>query len=440
MYRSLGFPVHQYSTLLAPEAREQAEELARQVPAGEISAYAADGIAVGEHALAGALRFFARADLATEPHGEAVLRRYFHASLLTTFAVKRLVRERGYLAAVFHHGICVPQGLTVEVCRQEGVRVINWNPAYRKRCFIFSHGDTYPDTLMSEPIYNWENITWTPEMEARTLDYLRSRWQGTQDWIWFHERPRVDLSAITAEVGVDFSRPCIGMLTNVMWDAQLHYPANAFPNMREWVMKTIAYFAGRPDLQLLIRIHPAEIRGALPSRQPIAREIRNEFPTLPGNVFVIPPDSDVSTYAAMAQCNAVIIYGTKTGVELTSMSIPVIVAGEAWIRNKGLTSDAASEGDYFALLDRLPLAERLDKDTTRRSRMYAYHFFFRRMIPIEHTTPAAGNPPFRLAVTGLESLAPGRSLGLDVVCDGIIHGTDFIYPAEREVADTVRTS
>src|SRR5207302_8566291 len=124
MYRSLGFPVHQYSTLLAPEAREQAEELARQVPAGEISAYAADGIAVGEHALAGALRVFARADLATEPHGEAVLRRYFHASLLTTFAVKRLVRERGYLAAVFHHGIYVPQGLTGEVCRQEGVRVV----------------------------------------------------------------------------------------------------------------------------------------------------------------------------------------------------------------------------------------------------------------------------------------------------------------------------
>ena len=30
--------------------------------------------------------------------------------------------------------------------------------------------------------------------------------------------------------------------------------------------------------------------------------------------------------------------------------------------------------------------------------------------------------------------------GILVVCDGIIHGTDFIYPAEREVADTVRTS
>ena len=50
----------------------------------------------------------------------------------------------------------------------------------------------------------------------------------------------------------------------------------------------------------------------------------------------------MSTYALMSLCNAAIIYGTKMGVELTSVGLPVIVAGEAWIRNKGLTHDASS--------------------------------------------------------------------------------------------------
>ena len=77
------------------------------------------------------------------------------------------------------------------------------------------------------------------------------------------------------------------MLTNVMWDAQLHYRANAFPNMLEWVIQTIRYFIGRPELQLLIRVHPAEIRGNLPSRQPLVAEIQREFPRLPRNVIVI---------------------------------------------------------------------------------------------------------------------------------------------------------
>src|SRR5262245_18244532 len=99
--------------------------------------------------------------------------------------------------------------------------------------------------------------------------------------------------------------------------------------MLAWILETIRQLTRRRDLQLLIRIHPAEIRGSIPSRQPILAEIRKAFPQLPANVFVIPPENDSSTYAAMYQCNAVLIYGTKTGVELTSAGIPVVVAGEA---------------------------------------------------------------------------------------------------------------
>jgi len=220
-------------------------------------------------------------------------------------------------------------------------------------------------------------------------------------------------------------------LTNVMWDAQLHYRANAFPDMLDWTIRTIRYFADRQDLQLIIRVHPAEVLGNIPSRQPLVTEIRRAFPTLPANVFVIPPESQISTYAVMLQCNAVIIYGTKTGVELSSLGMPVIVAGEAWIRGKGLTMDAGSPEEYFALLDRLPLAERLSEAATERARKYAYHFFFRRMIPLEFMNPQPGEwPPYRLALASLEDLLPGRSAGLDVICDGVLKGTQFIYRAE----------
>jgi len=430
MFAALGLPMLRFSDFLTPHAKERAHALAGSMPVDAIPTCVVDGVAVGEHALAGALRFFARANLDAEPFGEAVLRRYFEAALLTAEAVGALLTGRRYTAAVFHHGIYVPQGPTGEVCRRRGVRVVNWNPAYRKRCFIFSHGDTYHHTLMTEDIDTWQHLPWTAAMEAQILDYLKSRWQGTQDWIWFHERPQLDLGSISAETGLDFTKPTIGMLTNVMWDAQLHYPANAFRDMKEWTLETIAYFERRPELQLVIRAHPAEIRGTLPSRQPIVAEIRAAFPHLPPNVFLIPPESRVSTYAIMDKCDAVVIYGTKTGVELTSMGIPVIVAGEAWIRNKGLTQDAKSADDYFRLLDSLPLRQRMDDATIRRSRMYAYHFFFRRMIPVEYMAPAVGNPPFRLDLRSLEDLAPGRSAGLDIICSGILSGAEFIYPAE----------
>lgn len=426
-----ALPIHRYSTLVTTEEREHSRLTARDICYDEIADYRMDGLAVGEHALAGALRYFAVGTLDEQPQAEGVLRRYLDAAMLTTYATRRLLGQDEYACVCFNHGIYVPQGLIGEVARHCSVPVVNWNPAYRKHCFIFSHGDTYHHTLMAEPTAVWDTMPWTPEMEAEIMDYLTSRWAGTRDWIWFHHQPEKDLVAISEEVGIDFgARPTIGMLTNVMWDAQLHYPANAFPSMLEWTLQTIDYFGKRPDLQLLIRVHPAELRGTVPSRQPIVAEIAKAFPNLPGNVYVIPPESQVSSYAAMLECDSVIIYGTKTGVELTSFAVPVIVAGEAWIRNKGVTMDAESVDGYFDLLDRLPLGRRLDEPMTRRARMYAYHFFFRRMIPISSMHPTGAWPPYQLRIKGLDDLLPGREPGLDVICRGILEQAPFIYQAE----------
>lgn len=434
VYKSLGVPFHRYSDFITAETSLWATTLASEISFEEIPGYQIDGLRVGEHALAGALRFFARGTLESEPLAEAVLRHYFKAALLTTHVARCCLRQYRFLCASFHHGIYVPQGLVGEVARQENLRIANWQVAYRKKSFIFSHHDTYHHTMLTEPVSTWENIDWTPQIETEVMDYLKSRWQGTRDWIWFHDTPQEDLEAIVREVGVDLSRPCIGLLTNVMWDAQLHYPANAFPNMKEWIIQTIQYFVSRPELQLVIRIHPAELRGTVKSRQLMADEICQVFPQLPANVFVISPESQISTYVMMAQCNAVIIYGTKTGVELTSMGVPVIVGGEAWIRNKGLTQDARSVEEYFQILDRLPFSQALDPATIERGRKYAYHFFFRRMIPVAAIEPTAEAKSYQIQFSSLDDLLPGKDPGLDTICNGILYGSDFIYPAEQYAA------
>ena len=428
--KPLGLKIHRYSDFLNETDYQEAERLANSLSLKEISQQTWEGIKIGEHALAGALRFYASASLENESCAEAIGRRYFQAALLTTWATQRLLKTHDYRCAVFNHGIYVPQGLTGEVARHQGVRVVNWNAAYRKQCFIFTHDDTYHHQLMWESMSNWENLPWNQQLETQLLDYLKSRWVGSNDWIWFHESPEFDLTAIASEIGIDFTRPCIGLLTNVMWDAQLHYPKNAFESLLDWVLATIRYFETRTDLQLLIRVHPAEIRGTLPSRQPIVAEIAKAIPNLPNNVFIIPPESQVSTYAAMLACNAVLIYGTKMGVELTSLGIPVIVAGEAWIRNKQITRDATSVEEYLAYLDQLPLNEGLSADILERARKYAYHFFFRRMIPLEFTIEAQNASEFKLRDLKIPDLLPGNSPGLDLICDGILNGSEFIYPAE----------
>ena len=426
VYGTLGIKVHRYSDWLTSEERAEAAHIARTVPFEAIENFELNGLAVGEHAYAGALRFFATGSLKDEPLGEAVLRRYLEAALLTAFATRRLLRTVGFTSAVFTHGIYVPWGIVGEVARQERVHVSTWNVAYRKRRFIFSHDNTYHHTLLTEPREHWQDLQLSPARENELLDYLKSRREGLFDWIVFHRPTKQDPNQLARRVGVDLSKPIIGLLTNVSWDAQLHYPANAFPNMLEWLVQTCAYFAKRPDLQLLIRVHPAEISGFPPSRQPILAELKKRIPRLAPNIFVVPPESGMSTYGLMSLCNAAIIYGTKMGVELTSIGLPVIVAGEAWIRNKGLTHDASTPEEYFKILDRLPFAERLGADQLARARRYAYHFFFNRMIPLPFIEPKAGYPIYQLKLERLEHLLPGQSPGLDTICDGILGRNPFV--------------
>lgn len=431
LFESLGLTQHTFGQFLTADDRALARNLSQETDYTDIPQYMMQGIAVGEHAWAGALRYFASGNLAAEPQGEAVVRRYFEAALLTAIATKALSKQFSFDSSFFNHGIYCPQGVVGEVLRQEGTHVVNWNIAYRKQCFICSHYDTYHHTLLNEPTSVWEHMPWNAELEEQISGYLKSRWQGTNDWIWFHEKPEERFDKIAAEIGLDPKKPVIGMLTNVMWDAQLHYRANAFPDMLCWVFDTIEYFKTRPDLQLVIRIHPAEIRGTLPSRQPLLAEIHKRFATLPDNIFLIAPESPVSTYAVMEHCDSVIIYGTKMGVELTSVGIPVIVAGEAWIRNKGLTFDASTRDEYRQILGKLPIGQRLDPATTTKALKYAYHFFFRRMIPLGFMKPTGAWPPYCPDIDSLEGLMPGEDKGLDVICDGIMNGSAFIYPAEE---------
>jgi hypothetical protein len=118
------------------------------------------------------------------------------------------------------------------------------------------------------------------------------------------------------------------------------------------------------------------------------------------------------------------------GVELSAVGKPVIVAGEAWIRNKGLTWDARNQRDYFTLLDRLPDMPAMPAEQVRRARMYAYHFFFRRMLPLPFIVPAKGKL-YGLDIRDLAELERGKYPGLDAICDGILEGAPFVYPAER---------
>lgn len=426
MFSEIDILIRKYSKYLNEEKKHYFNLLVEKISDADIKELKWKGIAVGEHAFSGTLRFFGRGTLSGEKFGYDVLRQYLRASLYTAAALDHLLSVHKYDVVVFHHGIYVPQGVIGDVCRLHNVRVVNWNPAYRESCFLFSHDDSYHKTMITEPPEICFGYEWNDAKEATLMTYLESRSNGSNDWISYQRETKGENKELLEKLGIKSNKLIIGVLTNVMWDAQLHFKKNAFESMLEWIYFTVEYFLERTDIELLIRIHPAEVLGNVPSRQHVLDEIRKRWNDLPKHIHLVLPDDSKNTYELMKFCDTVLVYGTKMSIELPCWGIPVVVAGEAWARGKGFTIDVSSVDEYQKILHTLPIKKRLNQDKILLAKKYAYHIFYRRMIPVKFAKKNKYLVPFSYNIASIDDLQIGRDPGLDIICNSILSGSPFV--------------
>ena len=350
----------------------------------EIKNLKEENITIGEHAYSGTLRYYAKTNLNGEIKGKSVLIQYLKSALITKVAIENLFKEKNYDEVFLNHGIYVPQGIIIDVAKKFNLNSSTWCPGYRKKTFCLTRGDTYHRSLIYEDNSNWENFKFGSIEEKKILDYLKSRMIGKNDWIHFYkEKPNFDAKSYFTEKKIDPNKPLIGMATSVLWDAQIDFPSNCFDNCLDWVFDTIRFFKKNQDLQLIIRISPAEVNEIKPARQKVFDEIKKEFKDLPNNIFIVQPEETISSYAILRECHNIIIYGSRIGIEMAALGKPVIVCGEGFIRNKKIALDVTSRENYKKILNNLPIQENLmPKDYVMRAKKYAYHFFFRRMIEL----------------------------------------------------------
>lgn len=429
-YKPLPFETLKLSSFHDHDIIEEANLVVKNFSTEDCFGYCENGIDIGEQARAGVLRFFGKATFEDEDpiFVREVSRKYLKAGIITAKSIDNLINQHSPDIIVFHHGVYIPQGVVGAVARRKGVAVANWGPSYRNTTVIYSHDDTYHHTFMDEPTSFWDESQLTKEQDSQLMEYLRIRRIGKGDWSWVTPERGGELveehNKMMEELCIDKNKPVFGLLTNVLWDAQLFYNGIAFSNMLDWLFVTIEHFIQDQSKQLIIRIHPHEVKTG--NRQPTINEINKRFKILPNNIKIVQHDSAYSTYALMDICKVVIVYGTKTGVELAPFGKPVIVAGDAWIRNKGISIDISSREDYESVLNQISLIEPLSESQIDRAKRYAYHYFFRRMIPIKSLDPIASFPP-KFAISSLESLLPGNDKGLDTICDGILNNSPFVY-------------
>ncbi len=181
--------------------------------------------------------------------------------------------------------------------------------------------------------------------------------------------------AVRSALGLD-ARPMVLLPANVLGDS-LTLGRHIFSeSMTEWLVRTIEYFAQRPDIQFVIRVHPGEQIGWGPSVYDILSE---KFPALPENIHLLPAGAEVNTYDLVNTADVGLVFTTTVGMEMAMIGLPVIVTGQTHYRGKGFTLDAESWDSYFEILDQVlesPEKFRPSREQVESAWTYAYRFFF----------------------------------------------------------------
>jgi hypothetical protein len=408
------------SDFAAPHRIKAAERDVEKLSPEDFRAYRYKGVNVGEYAFSSMLRATLRGTLEDDELTRTMYRRYLFSIAYYIDVLERFFAAEGPERVVVGDGVYAMMGTLCQFAESRSVPAVTWGIPLRKQTLWLERGDSVHRKLLAEPREIWDGFEFTPEQERLIDEYLSEKRLGGKDYLAYHGDSVEDHASIRRELGLEDGRPIVSLFTNVLWDAQIFYNGTAFDGMLDWLEETIRWFERRPDRVLAIRIHPAESRGFTPTRQPIADEIARRFPAVPSNVKVIVPDNRISSYALAEMSRAALIYGARMGWEVAALGTPLVVAGEAFSRGKGFSTDASTRDEYFRILETVHDLPRSDESTRRKAKKYGYHFLYRRMLDLNVMGSNLARP--ELNFTRLSDLAPGRSPQLDLICDAILDG------------------
>lgn len=300
--------------------------------------------------------------------------------------LETFLRDRSYDSALTGNGRFMEYGCFHSWCRRFGLPCVSLDTFEVNNQIVASQ---------KEPSINWNTDDIWRADEPHFLSAQRR--QRVQERLAKREDPALqeDLAVKTqlarpetacqlqAKLKLDPAKPLALLCTNLAWDSAVLRQARTFPTMRQWYLESIAWFARRPDWQLVVRTHPIEAQVEQPKS--VADYIDEAFPQLPENVRLVRPADPVNTYGIMRLAAFGIVFTSTVGLEMAVRGLRVITVGKTHYARRGFTIDPDTPQEYFASLEaamREPAA-RLPREQVDRAWCYFDTYFqhFPKILP-----------------------------------------------------------
>lgn len=276
---------------------------------------------------------------------------------------------------IMNHGLYATTGPARLVALKNGVEVLTFDRAKRKRCLNFSW-ELSSDQWSIDQVWATEGeIGITKDQEIALEKYLNTRIMHSDDVYVYNRGLPSSAGTLRDELGIKKNTKVVVLFTNVLWDAASADRDIVFNNPVDWVEKTIEFVADHRELMhLVVRIHPAEL--VIGTNDGFSDIIRKKFLRLPSNVTVLPPDSEINSWTLYELADIGVVHTTTAGLEMALRNKPVIVVSKTHYRDKGFTEDPVNAKEYFELLGHEGEESRINRQVAL-AKKYAYLMFIK---------------------------------------------------------------
>jgi hypothetical protein len=420
---AFGFHYDRLRNFLSDKDRARAEQLVAETADDALSKLKVNGVPVGRFARREIQRYY-RGFIFDPPRDPAFRQWLVSAVLLTWLSERWLDSVQPNIVGVCS-GRTLPTACVFEVARRRGVHTVTWDGvATRSDGLMFSHNHAATEIPLDDA---WKETANEP-LSAQQIDELDSflgEWARSKNTPFpYNLNPLEDQTLIRSELGLRSRVPLVAAFTNTSWDIAVIDRDVGFESMFDWIFSLVEYAIRRPEIDLVVRAHPAEkkVPEELRSRTPVGSEIRKRFQSLPGNVKIIEGDNPISSYslAQMAQVN--MVYASRLGLEIALRGTRPWIAGDVTYRGKGFTLDLASKEHMFQLLDAETFDNRLSEAEIKLAQRFAHLWFFRYEVRL----PVLHPPDKRFALRSFRELGPGGDPAIENICEAFVTGRPFL--------------
>lgn len=143
------------------------------------------------------------------------------------------------------------------------------------------------------------------------------------------------------------------MFANYAVGVMPDYKNYLFQSLLDWIVELINWIKNKPDLFLLIRVHPREFPNRRESRKSEhVDEIKKVLSNLPQNAKINWPDDNISIYNLMEDVDLFLNAWSNAGNEMSFFGIPVVLYSKDLVTYPyDLNYVGESKEDYFNKID-----------------------------------------------------------------------------------------